>query len=137
MTTQDTRTAPGSGITSWDELLESLGLEPSTPHRPRFGPGAVADCGTPAGSDRHYRLGEKPCNPCRIAKNAANTRWRAAKTLADGGHPRPPAECGTVRGARHHRWLKEQPCEPCRRAYNAWQAEHRAPRAADSSKAAA
>ncbi|GAA2929454.1 hypothetical protein [Streptomyces enissocaesilis] len=110
--------------TSWDDLMASLGLEPST--RPRCGPTAVAECGTPAGSDRHYRLGEKPCDPCRIAKNAANTRWRRAKQLANGCPPRPPAECGTLRGFRAHRWRKEQPCEPCRLAYNAWQAECRA-----------
>lgn len=122
--------------TSWDDLMASLGLEPSTTPRPRCGPNAVADCGTPAGSDRHYRLGEKPCDPCRIAKNAANTKWRRAKQLSKGCAPRPPAECGTLRGFRAHRWRKERPCEACRLAYNAWQAEHRASRAT-SSKAAA
>jgi hypothetical protein len=31
----------------------------------------VAKCGTDSGYFKHRRLGEKPCDPCRLAHNAA------------------------------------------------------------------
>jgi len=31
--------------------------------------------GTRAGAEAHYRLGEKPCEPCRLAKNDANRHY--------------------------------------------------------------
>lgn len=31
-----------------------------------------AECGTSSGARRHYRFGEKPCEPCRLAWNAKN-----------------------------------------------------------------
>ena len=39
-------------------------------------------CGTLAGNSAHRRRGEKPCDPCRLAKNARNTylRRRARET---------------------------------------------------------
>lgn len=32
-------------------------------------PGQRAQCGTPAGAQRHYRRGEEACLPCKLAKS--------------------------------------------------------------------
>ena len=38
----------------------------------------ITECGTPAGAKRHYRDGEKPCEPCREASVVARRerRWK-------------------------------------------------------------
>ena len=61
----------------WDDVMTSLGLEPSAPRPPRrpspFARGIrpIAKCGTPSGANRHYNLGEGLCEPCRMAHNEA------------------------------------------------------------------
>lgn len=34
-------------------------------------PRQLAPCGTPTAAERHRNRGEKPCEPCRLAYNAA------------------------------------------------------------------
>ncbi|MFB6977738.1 hypothetical protein [Streptomyces scopuliridis] len=111
----------------WDALMTSLGLEPSTrPHANR-GPGSIAECGTESGAQRHYRLGEALCDPCRAARRAAQNRQNKARREGRV-KPKPVIRCGTHQGANRHWDRGEQLCDPCRAAYNAWQAEYRAAR---------
>lgn len=35
-----------------------------------------AECGTPSGYQRHHRLGEQSCDPCREARNEQKNAWR-------------------------------------------------------------
>lgn len=115
----------------WDDLMVSLGLEPSTP---RISPLMLlahppVPCGTVRGYNRHRTNGEQPCRACKDAYNAAQNARRAAKCPPKqlGALPA-PREHGTPRGARHHWKYGEPVCEACRDAYNAWQAQHRARR---------
>jgi hypothetical protein len=62
--------------------------------------------GTTKGWWAHYRRGEKPCDPCRLALNAS--RNKTGRTC------RPVAVCGTPGGYNKHRRLGEKPCLPCR-----------------------
>lgn len=39
-------------------------------------PGELAPCGTATACKRHYRNGEKPCEPCRLAGKAAQEEYR-------------------------------------------------------------
>lgn len=124
----------------WDDLMISLGLEPSTP---RISPLYLlahppVPCGTVSGFNRHNTNGEPPCQACRDARNAAQNARRAAKrppkpvslkkkpTPRKKPKPQPaPREHGTPRGARQHWKYGEPVCNACRDAYNAWQHEHR------------
>ena len=40
------------------------------------GGGELAPCGTATACKRHYRNGEKPCEPCRLAGKAAQEEYR-------------------------------------------------------------
>ena len=119
-----------TNLPEWDELMVNLGLEPSTPRRqPQRRPGAISQCGTTAGWERHYRRNEPPCDPCREAKTEARRRARRARSVA----PLKIAECGTASGAHRH-WRRGEPvCEPCRVARAA---DSRAQRAAKKEKEA-
>jgi hypothetical protein len=129
---------------NWDDLMISLGLEPSTP---RISPLALlahppVPCGTVPGYNRHNTNGETPCRACKDAKNAAQNARRAAKRPPKPvslkktkpprtapkllGPPPAPREHGTPRGARQHWKYREPVCDACRDAYNAWQNGHRA-----------
>lgn len=55
--------------------------------KPVSGPQVVDGHGTPARAKQHYREGEKPCEPCRRAHNAAKARRdarKAAEVVAEG-----------------------------------------------------
>lgn len=97
----------------WDDLMVSLGLEPSTPRRqPKPNPTLANKCGTTAGWERHYRRKEPPCDACREAKNEARRKACRARGVA----PLKIADCGTASGAHRH-WRRGEPvCEPCRAA---------------------
>lgn len=45
----------------------------------------AAGCGTEGGWHRHRRAREKPCEPCRLARNAAQAAWsrRRAERLTE------------------------------------------------------
>ncbi|MFG3476436.1 hypothetical protein ACGF3K_14390 [Streptomyces sp. NPDC047980] len=104
-------------MSSYDEVMVSLGLEPSTSRE--------AQCGTPSGRNRHYRLGEKPCQECADATAA----YRRARRAAPKDPSRlTPIDHGTSRGARQHWDRNESPCDACRDAYNA---EYRPAKRAD------
>lgn len=95
----------------------------------------VATCGTRSGYDRHQRNGEKACDPCRLAVNAAKREYEQRRK----GRPpvvreRPP--CGTWQGRKAHRWRKEEPCEPCVMADRAYQRERHFARKAKAAEAA-
>jgi hypothetical protein len=126
----------------WDDLMVSLGLEPSTP---RVSPlwllaHPPVPCGTVQGYNRHHTNDEAPCRACKDAKNAAQNARRAAQrppkpVSLKKAKPRrtsskrlgpAPREHGTPQGARQHWKYREPVCADCRNAYNAWQAEHRA-----------
>lgn len=93
--------------TSYDEVMISLGLEPSTARR--------AECGTPSGYNRHYRRGEAPCQDCVDGRAA----YRQARRVAPKDPSRlPPIAHGTSRGAHQHWYRNESPCDACRAAYN-------------------
>lgn len=66
-----------SGMDAYDEVMISLGLEPSSPPKGRE---SQARCPSEAMARRHYQLKEPVCPGCRAAKNAANrVRKRAAR----------------------------------------------------------
>ncbi|WP_328860910.1 hypothetical protein [Streptomyces sp. NBC_00306] len=93
---------------SYDEVMMSLGLEPSTSKQAR--------CGTPSGHNRHRRGGEKPCQDCAAARAAYLRERRAAPKDPSR---LPPINHGTRGGARQHWYRNEPPCDACRDAYNA------------------
>jgi len=72
---------------AYDEVMVSLGLEPSRPPKLKRGK-ELAECGTEAAARRHYRLREPVDARCKAAKNAADqVRKRASrsrKALAAG-----------------------------------------------------
>lgn len=106
--------------TSYDELLMSLGMEPSGEEG--YSRYLVAQCGTRSGYERHRRQGEDACDACRAA-NAEGKRRRLyapkdPETL-------PPIDHGTHTGARRHRYRGERPCPDCAAAYRVWSNERK------------
>lgn len=79
---------------------------------------ARAVCGTPAGCRKHYRHGEKPCEPCREAMNAYRSRLRQST-------PRDLVPCGTPSAARRHTARGEPLCPPCREAQRKYDRERK------------
>lgn len=78
------------------------------------------DCGQPKAYRRHIRGGEKPCQPCRAGRRAAerergDRRREEARQRAGTAH-RP---CGSVHGLKRHREAGEEPCDVCRAAQRA------------------
>ena len=61
----------------------------------------VQPCGTYAGAKRHYKNGEKPCEPCRKAVNTYQAEQKAKKKAErlctppaqSGPSPTPAPEC--------------------------------------------
>ena len=94
-------------MSSYDEVMISLGLEPSTDRQ--------AKCGTPSGYNRHYRLGEPPCQDCVDGRAAYRQARRATPKDPDR---MPPIAHGTPSGAHQHWYRGESPCDACRAAYN-------------------
>jgi hypothetical protein len=95
-------------MASYDEVLISLGLEPSGPSK--------SGCGTYPGYNRHRYYGETPCGDCR----AANAEYKRARThAAKDVAALPPIDHGTPNGAQQHWYRGEKPCPKCRAAYNA------------------
>ena len=67
---------------------EALGLVPNFDRRP----GERHDIrphGTEARARRHYRTGEKPCEPCRLAANAAHVYRLAVRAMTAGSEVNP------------------------------------------------
>lgn len=64
--------------TSYDEVMQSLGLEPSRPKRgrPRTDETTVV-CGTYSAYMRHKQLREDACEPCLEAKRQYYRAWYA------------------------------------------------------------
>jgi DNA-binding CsgD family transcriptional regulator len=62
---------------------------------------AVAGCGTWAGCQAHRKRGEKPCEPCRLARNAYVADWRRRTGNYPTRRPTPAVVPvgGTIRGA--------------------------------------
>ena len=82
-------------------------------------------CGTYAAHNRHLRNGEDPCDDCREAKRAYNTRMTRERRHRQGvNQPRKRPRCGTYAGEQYHRRYGEDICEACREArreyVNAW-----------------
>lgn len=66
---------------------ETIGLVPNFDRQPgqRFD---IRGHGTEARARRERRAGQKPCEPCRLAENAANAyRWRGRRAAAAGEVP--------------------------------------------------
>ncbi|MEH0574379.1 hypothetical protein QBA54_07745 [Streptomyces sp. B21-108] len=66
--------------TSYDEVMKSLGLEPSTPKRGRPAGStnaSVQPCGTYPAYMRHKKLREDACEPCLEAKRQYYRAWYA------------------------------------------------------------
>jgi HNH endonuclease len=71
-------------------------------------------CGTYAGSVRHSKLHEKPCEPCRMAKNEYRRKNQKPRTNL----PITREKCGTTAGYKAHEARGEFTCDPCRIAIN-------------------
>lgn len=71
-------------------------------------------CGTYAGAVRHSKLHEKPCEPCRVAKN----NYRNSIKIQRQFPPVTRAKCGTTAGYKAHEKNGEFTCDPCRLAIN-------------------
>ena len=66
--------------TSYDEVMQSLGLEPSRPKRGRPAGStstSVQPCGTYPAYMRHKLAGEDACEPCLEAKRQYYRAWYA------------------------------------------------------------
>ena len=88
------------------EPKKKVAPKPRTP-TPYKGP--VAECGTYPGYNRHKRLKEASCRPCKDASNAyAKSRYKPSTRVL--------VECGTYQGRRKHQRLKEAVCAPCMEA---------------------
>jgi WhiB family redox-sensing transcriptional regulator len=80
-----------------DERAASRGWRRNAMGTAPKAPKARAGCGKSGGYRNHYKYGEEPCEPCRIAR-------------------RQPAACGTRSGYERHRRLHEELCDACREA---------------------
>ena len=87
-------------------------LDPD-PVLPKTGPKGGSRCGTPTGAARHYAAGEKPCEPCRIAKNEAQARRRGHQATGRANNTSPD-KCGTIYGYQLHLAAAEPACFKCR-----------------------
>lgn len=83
-----------------EQLLDAIGL-----HVPKRLP---PECGTEPGYQRHLRLGEETCRPCKDAHAAHHQQ-----PVTPDPSRRRPIEHGTSRGYKQHRYRKEQPCAAC------------------------
>jgi hypothetical protein len=80
------------------------------------GPRPTAPHGTAAAARRHYRHGEKPCEPCRVAMNLADVERRGggdpyARSTMPGPQPAPRNGLPIVAynwQARTYSWAAEQ-----------------------------
>jgi hypothetical protein len=72
-------------------------------------------CGTVQGAKRHYRRGEKPCEPCQEARRRDR----------DARNPITPKPCGTRAAYRRHQRHGETPCRACSDAENAYRRQIR------------
>lgn len=104
--------------------------EPLPPTQPVETQGPeLAKCGTYAGSKRHRRAGETPCDPCKAAAAEYMLNWRR-------NHPRTTTEriagtytpgiCGTHNGYERHRRANTTPCQPCRTGHAQYSAKRKA-----------
>ncbi len=101
------------------------GNEPATAPLPtRRRKRKPVECGTAAGARRHRHLGEKVCEPCRLAHNRREAERRGGEITERTN--RRAAACGTQSGHNAHWRRGETPCDPCRAAMNAYQREYRA-----------
>lgn len=89
----------------WDAIAvdDDADLFAGMPLRP------YAPCGTTAAAARHRHNGEPLCEPCRLARNAAQLERRRAS----GVQPRELQPCGTYAAAARHRRRGERPCPAC------------------------
>ncbi|MFE2297960.1 hypothetical protein ACFXAW_07165 [Streptomyces sp. NPDC059445] len=93
---------------SWDDLLASLGLTPSSP--PSSKPARPQRCrcaGTRTAYQLHLKHGEQPC----AKSTAANATYLRAHR--GGGPARHAPECGTYSGYLAHRKRSEDACTRC------------------------
>lgn len=83
----------GAGSSAPAGLRASSSAPRDTPRPPRKRPSQatgkprkVAQCGTISGHRRHAKLGEAPCDPCRLERNRQNRIWEANRRarLRDG-----------------------------------------------------
>lgn len=74
-------TKPGEGRTESQSSQDREQKPKSTSRNPSGlgGSKKAAECGTPSGYRKHQRLEEKPCEPCRLAKNKAKVGYYQAK----------------------------------------------------------
>lgn len=63
------------GVQIWVEAA-------SRPKKPKRASPGAADCGTPAGFQKHYRANETACDPCREARRVYQSERRAARRKA-------------------------------------------------------
>lgn len=82
------------------------------------------ECGTAEGARRHRHLGEKVCEPCRLALNQREAERRG--TSITGRQNRSAAVCGTPSGHQAHYRRGEDACDRCKLAINAYQRQYRA-----------
>jgi 5-methylcytosine-specific restriction endonuclease McrA len=71
-------------------------------------------CGIYAGVIRHGRLKEKPCEPCRIARNEYRNKRKMPRQFPSVTRDK----CGTSAGYKAHESRGEFPCRPCMDAIN-------------------
>lgn len=77
----------------------------------------LAPHGTEAAYQRHVRLKESACQPCRDAHTVAYRERRQRLPPKKRIRRRPDPRCGTTAGYRHHLHAKEVTCDRCRRAW--------------------
>lgn len=91
-------------------------------------PGSVLEpCGTIGAAFRHWKAGEKPCEPCREARRAYDREYKRRRRAANPPAPKPRKSqpCGTRAAAQRHYSRGEPMCEPCRLAKLAYEKQIR------------
>lgn len=91
-------------------------------------PGSVLEpCGTIGAAFRHWKAGEKPCEPCREARRAYDREYKRKRRAANPPErkPRKSQPCGTRAAAQRHYARGEPLCEPCKAAKAAYEKQLR------------
>lgn len=116
-------------IDRWLGRLE--GREPPAKPRRRRAyipkpPRALEPHGTTAAYQRHRRNGEKPCEPCRAAKTAANVK--SLQQIRNGAVRTTPNQSmphGTTSAYRAHLTHGQLPCEACLEAWRTFERDRK------------
>ena len=90
---------------------------PQAKGEPRTRPAkTIAECGTNAGHNAHWRKKEPVCPPCRAAHNEYQREYKRRTRAGKRTTGWTKAKCGTYAGYQLHFRYAVPMCDPCKQA---------------------